>query len=57
MPNVEYVNGTKHWYFDDLLHRVDKDEFGLVMPAFIRADGTKGWYQIKMGFYIEMMWK
>jgi len=37
LPAVEWTNGTKIWYLNDNLHRVDG-------PAIEYADGDKFWY-------------
>jgi hypothetical protein len=36
-PAVEYVDGSKYWWFEGKLHRFDG-------PAVEYADGTKYWY-------------
>ena len=37
-PAIEYSNGSREWYQNDLLHRLDG-------PAFVRPDGYRSWYQ------------
>jgi hypothetical protein len=36
-PAVEYADGSKSWYVDDLLHRVDG-------PAIEWSNGSKSWW-------------
>jgi hypothetical protein len=36
-PAIEWADGSKYWYIDDMLHREDG-------PAIEYADGYKGWY-------------
>jgi hypothetical protein len=37
--------GTElRWYWDEVLHRPERDEHGCLRPAIIRADGSKSYY-------------